>query len=64
VSKNRAAVRATWRGTIGDGTGGPAAGTELVAYIAGWLTVEGGRIREHETFDCYEPLPPDIRPAG
>ena len=56
VSAERAAVRATWRGTIRNGTGGLAAGTELVAHIAAWLTVEGGRIREHETFDCYEPL--------
>ena len=46
---DRVAVRATWRGTTGDGT-------ELVAHIAGWLTVEDGRVREHETFDCYEPF--------
>ena len=63
VSENRAVVRATWRGRIGDGRGGSAASTELVAHIAGWLTVESGRIREHETFDCYEPLPPDARTA-
>jgi ketosteroid isomerase-like protein len=48
---DRVAVRATWRGTTGDGT-------ELVAHIAGWLTVADGRIREHETFDCYEPFTP------
>jgi ketosteroid isomerase-like protein len=64
VSENRAAVRATWRGTIGDGTDALASGAELVADIAGWLTVEDGRIREHETFDCYQPLPPDARTAG
>ena len=33
------------------------AGAELVAHVAAWLTVANGRIREHETFDCYEPLP-------
>ena len=49
ASGDRVAVRATWRGT--------ARGAELVAHIASWLTVEDGRIREHETFDCYEPLP-------
>ena len=48
---DRVAVRATWRGTTGDGT-------ELVAHIAGWLTVAGDRILEHETFDCYEPFTP------
>jgi hypothetical protein len=45
------------RGTIREATGSLAAGTELVAHIAAWLTVVDGRIREHETFDCYEPLP-------
>jgi ketosteroid isomerase-like protein len=57
VSGDRAAVRATWRGTIAERTNALAAGTELVAHIAAWLTVVDGRIREHETFDCYEPLP-------
>ena len=52
-SGDRVAVRATWRGTLGNGA-------ELVAYIAAWLTVADGRFREHETFDCYEPLPPGL----
>jgi ketosteroid isomerase-like protein len=59
VSGNRVAVRATWRGTLGQGGQSVPAGTELVAHIAGMLTVEDGSIREHETFDCYEPLPTD-----
>jgi ketosteroid isomerase-like protein len=46
---DRVAVRATWRGTTKDGL-------ELVAHIAGWLRVADGRIRTHETFDCYEPF--------
>lgn len=54
VSGNRVAVRATWRGTLRHSA-------ELVAYIAAWLTVEAGRVREHETFDCYEPLPANAR---
>ena len=57
VSGDRVAVRATWRGTIGEGTERLPAGTELVAHIAGILTVADGRVREHETFDCYEPFP-------
>jgi ketosteroid isomerase-like protein len=57
VSGDRVAVRATWRGTIGEGSEALAPGAELVAHIAAWLTVIDGRIREHETFDCYEPLP-------
>jgi ketosteroid isomerase-like protein len=57
VSGDRVAVRATWRGTIGQGIDGLASGTELVAHIAAWLTVVDGRVLEHETFDCYEPLP-------
>lgn len=59
VSGDRVAVRATWRGTIGQGTEGVPAGTELVAHIAAMLTVEDEAIREHETFDCYEPFAPD-----
>jgi len=58
VSGDRVAVRATWRGTIGEGADALAPGAELVAHIAAWLTVVDGRITEHETFDCYEPLPP------
>jgi ketosteroid isomerase-like protein len=57
VSGDRVAVRATWRGTLGQGIDGLASGAELVAHIAAWLTVVDGRVLEHETFDCYEPLP-------
>jgi ketosteroid isomerase-like protein len=57
VSGHRVAVRATWRGRIGRGTQSIPAGTELVAHSAGMLTVEDGTIHDHETFDCYEPLP-------
>jgi ketosteroid isomerase-like protein len=56
VSGARVAVRATWRGSVGQATQRLAAGTELVAHIAAMLTVEDGSIREHETFDCYEPF--------
>jgi ketosteroid isomerase-like protein len=49
VSGNRVAVRARWRGTL-------ASGTMLEAQIAAFLTVVDGRIREHETYDCYSPF--------
>ena len=55
-SGSRAAVRATWRGTA-DADAGPLAGADLVAHVAALITVEDGLIRDHETFDCYEPLP-------
>jgi ketosteroid isomerase-like protein len=48
VSGDRVAVRATWTGT--------ARGTPLTAHVAAFLTVADGLIREHETFDCYEPF--------
>jgi ketosteroid isomerase-like protein len=54
---SRVAVQATWRGTIALGSDRLPAGTELVAHVAAWLTVSDGRVREHETFDCYDPLP-------
>jgi ketosteroid isomerase-like protein len=63
VSGNRVAVRATWRGTLGHGAQSVPTGTELVAHIAAMLTVEDGSIREHQTFDCYEPLPADQKAA-
>ena len=56
VTGDRVAVRATWRGTVGKGGGRLDAGTEMVAHIAALLTVTDGLIRDHETFDCYEPF--------
>jgi ketosteroid isomerase-like protein len=46
---DQVAVRATFRATTKDGM-------DMVAHLAGWLRVADGRIREHETFDCYEPF--------
>jgi ketosteroid isomerase-like protein len=57
VSGERVAVRATWRGTMAQEVGPLPAGAALEAHIAAMITVNGGLIREHETFDCYEPLP-------
>jgi ketosteroid isomerase-like protein len=48
VSGERAAVRSTWRGSIG--------ATEIVAHMGGFVTVRDGRIAAHETYDCYEPF--------
>lgn len=56
VNGPRAAVRATWRGVVGVDAGPFRAGQELVAHVAGLLTVRGGAVVEHETFDCYEPF--------
>ncbi len=58
VSGSGVAVRATWRGTLARDMGPLPAGTVLTAHIAALLTVVDGQIREHETFDCYEPLFP------
>jgi len=58
VSGSRVAVRATWRGTLARDVGRLPADTVMTAHIAAFLTVVDGQIREHETFDCYEPLVP------
>jgi ketosteroid isomerase-like protein len=58
VSGSRVGVRATWRGTLVRDMGRLPAGTVMTAHIAASLTVVDGQIREHETFDCYEPLVP------
>lgn len=48
VHDDRAAVRSTWSGRIGE--------TDIVAHMAGFLRVRDGRIVEHVTYDCYEPF--------
>jgi ketosteroid isomerase-like protein len=62
VDGERAAVRATWEGVVGVDAGGFTAGTRLVAHVAGWLTVRDGRVVDHETYDCYEPLARNVAP--
>ena len=55
---NRVAVRATWHGRLARNHGALHEGALLKAHVASLLTVDDdGRIAEHETFDCYEPLP-------
>ena len=49
VFGDRVAVRARWSGTL-------ESGATLEARIAAFLTVVDGRIRDHETYDCYSPL--------
>lgn len=56
VAGDRAAVRATWRGTVGVDAGPFRAGQELAAHIAAHLRFEDGLVIEHETYDCYEPI--------
>lgn len=48
VHDDRAVVRSTWTGRVGD--------TEVVAHMAGFVRVRDGRIVEHVTYDCYEPF--------
>jgi len=56
---DEAAVRALWSGEIGREAGPFRPGQVLTAQVAAFLTVEDGRIRRHETFDCYQPFPLD-----
>jgi ketosteroid isomerase-like protein len=61
----RVAVRAHWSATTGAARGPVPAGTRLEAFVASFLTVEDGRIREQETFDCYPPFGAgDARPGA
>jgi ketosteroid isomerase-like protein len=63
VDGDRAAVRATWAGTVGVDAGGFTAGTRLVAHMAALLTVRRGRVVEHTTYDCYEPFERAVTPS-
>jgi ketosteroid isomerase-like protein len=56
VVGERVAIRSTWRGTVGIEAGSLRPGDELVAHMAGFLTVRDGLIAEHQTYDCYEPF--------
>jgi ketosteroid isomerase-like protein len=56
VDGSRVAVRATWQGTLARDLGPLPAGTVMTARVAAFLTVLDGQIREHDTFDCYEPF--------
>lgn len=51
------AVRATWRGTLAREVGPLPLGAALTAHTAAVISVEDGRIRDHEVFDRNEPLP-------
>jgi ketosteroid isomerase-like protein len=53
------AVRARWTGEIGRDLGGFRAGQTLEAEIAAFVTLDDGRVRRHETFDCYRPFSRD-----
>jgi len=57
VSGDRAAVRASWSGTVGVDRGPFTAGTELTCAMAAFLTVRDNKIAAHDTYDCYPPLP-------
>ncbi len=56
ATADRAAVRATWSGTLKADAGPLHAGRRLVAHVASLLTVRDGLIAHQETFDCYEPI--------
>lgn len=53
---DRAAVRATWKGTVSQDIGPYKEGLEMTAHVAAFVTVRDGLVLEHETFDCYEPF--------
>ena len=57
VSGDRAAVRASWSGTVGVDRGPFTAGTELSCVMAAFLTVRDNKVCSHDTYDCYPPLP-------
>jgi hypothetical protein len=49
-------TRLRWRGEVAVDAGPFTAGQQLTADIAQFVRVEGGRIAEIETYDCYQPL--------
>lgn len=51
-----AIIRLTWSAEVAREAGRFAAGQRLTAHIAQFVRVEGGRIAELATYDCYEPF--------
>lgn len=51
-----AALRLTWTGVVARDTGPFAAGQQLTAHIAQFVTARAGKIASIETYDCYEPF--------
>ncbi len=49
-------TRLLWRGVIAVDAGPFSAGQVLTAHIAQFVRVDGGRITEIQTYDCYEPF--------
>lgn len=64
VVGERAAVRARWTGTVGVENPRIPKGSELVAHIAAFVTVDGGCVTRLETFDCYDPVGSSPSPVG
>lgn len=56
VCGSRAAVRGVWTGSLRDAAGPLKAGTRLVAHVAAFVKVKDGKVVEHESFECYEPI--------
>ena len=52
---DRAAVEATWRGTLAIALGGLPAGATMTAHFAMFFEFEGDRIRRQRNYDCFEP---------
>jgi ketosteroid isomerase-like protein len=56
-------VRLRWTGVVAVDAGPLRAGRELTADIAQFVRVSGDRIAEIDTYDCYQPLGPGVRPS-
>ena len=51
----RAAVEATWIGTLAAPLGSLAAGATMMAHFAMFFELSDGRIRSQRNYDCFEP---------
>ncbi|WP_110589181.1 nuclear transport factor 2 family protein [Microbacterium suaedae] len=56
ADEEHVSVRVRWSGVVAAEVGPFAAGQELIAHVAQFATVVGGRILRLETYDCYEPF--------
>jgi ketosteroid isomerase-like protein len=55
-SGDEVVLRLTWTGRVREAAGPFAARQQLRAHIVQFIRTHEGRIREIETYDCYEPF--------
>lgn len=58
------AVELQWSGILAVGVMGLAAGSEMKAFVAMFLTFRNGKIVSQRNYDCYPPFAAELETKG